>query len=77
MQAQEFKQDQGKVEITTVGRRIGKKVIELENIAKSYGDRNLIEDFTYIFNPEDRIGIVGPNGAGKSTLMTWQTHIHS
>ena len=69
MQAQEFKQDQGKVEITTVGRRIGKKVIELENIGKSYSDRHLIEDFTYIFNPEDRIGIVGPNGAGKSTLM--------
>lgn len=69
MQAQEFKQAQEKVEITTVGRRIGKKVIELNNIAKSYDNRALIQDFTYIFNPEDRIGIVGPNGAGKSTLM--------
>jgi ATP-binding cassette subfamily F protein uup len=69
MQAREFKQVQGKVEISTPGRRIGKKVIELENISKSYGDRTLIEDFTYTFNPDDRIGIIGSNGAGKSTLM--------
>lgn len=69
MQGQEFKQAQGKVEIATAGRRIGKKVIELNNICKSYGDRTLIKDFTYIFNPEDRIGIIGGNGAGKSTLM--------
>ncbi len=69
MQAQEFKQAQGKVDITTAGRRIGKKVIELTNISKSYGDRILIKDFTHSFNPEDRIGIIGGNGAGKSTLM--------
>lgn len=69
MQGQEFKQTQGKVEITTAGRRIGKKVIELTHLNKSYGDRTLIKDFTYIFNPEDRIGIIGSNGAGKSTLM--------
>jgi len=69
MQEREFKQIQGKVEITTSGRRIGKKVIELNNISKSYNGRTLIKDFTYIFNPEDRIGIIGSNGAGKSTLM--------
>lgn len=69
MQAQEFKQTQGKVEISTVGRRIGKKVIELKEVCKAYGDRTLIKDFTYNFNPEDRIGIIGSNGAGKSTLM--------
>ncbi len=69
MQAQEFKQAQGKVDITTAGRRIGKKVIELTNISKSYGDKVLIKDFTHSFNPEDRIGIIGGNGAGKSTLM--------
>jgi ABC transport system ATP-binding/permease protein len=69
MQAQEFKQSLGKVEIATAGRRIGKKVIEANNICKSYGDRPLIKDFTYIFNPEDRIGIIGSNGVGKSTLM--------
>lgn len=69
MQAQEFKQVQGKVEISTVGRRIGKKVIELKEICKAYNEQTLIKDFTYNFNPEDRIGIIGSNGAGKSTLM--------
>jgi ATP-binding cassette subfamily F protein uup len=69
MQAQEFRQAQGKVEISTASRRIGKKVIELTNIAKSYNGRTIINDFTYTFNPEDRIGIIGSNGAGKSTLM--------
>jgi ATP-binding cassette subfamily F protein uup len=69
MQNQEFKESLGKVDISTVGRRIGKKVIEMEAVTKGYGDRTLIQDFTYIFNPRDRIGIIGPNGAGKSTLM--------
>jgi ATP-binding cassette subfamily F protein uup len=69
MQGREFKQSQSKVDISTASRRIGKKVIELEGIGKAYGDRILIKDFTYIFNPEDRIGIIGSNGAGKSTLM--------
>jgi ATP-binding cassette subfamily F protein uup len=69
MQDTEFKAAQGKVEIATAGRRIGKKVIELDGVCKAYGDRVLIQDFTYNFNREDRIGIIGPNGAGKSTLM--------
>ncbi|MBD2041511.1 ABC-F family ATP-binding cassette domain-containing protein [Microcoleus sp. FACHB-672] len=69
MQATEFKQVQGKVDIATPGRRIGKKVIELENVCKSYDERTLISNFTYKFSPEDRIGIIGGNGAGKSTLM--------
>jgi ABC transport system ATP-binding/permease protein len=69
MQDQTFKQAQGKVEISTVGRRIGKKVIELIQVSKAYNDQQLIQDFTYSFSPNDRIGIIGPNGAGKSTLM--------
>jgi ABC transport system ATP-binding/permease protein len=69
MQNQTFKQVQGKVEISTVGRRIGKKVISLDKIAKGFDGRSLIHNFTYEFSPEDRIGIIGPNGAGKSTLM--------
>ena len=69
MQNKEFKQTQGKVEIDTPGRRIGKKVIELENISKSYQGRTLFNDFSYEFTPRDRIGIIGGNGAGKSTLM--------
>jgi ABC transport system ATP-binding/permease protein len=69
MQQREFQSNQSKVEISTASRRIGKKVIELEGIVKAYGERTLIKDFTYIFSPEDRIGIIGSNGAGKSTLM--------
>jgi ATP-binding cassette subfamily F protein uup len=69
MQNREFKQVQSKVDIATPGRRIGKKVIEVKGVSKSYADRVLIKDFTYEFSPEDRIGIIGENGAGKSTLM--------
>ena len=69
MQTKEFKQAQGKVEISTPGRRIGKKVIELENVSKAYDERTLIKNFTYEFSPDDRVGIIGGNGAGKSTLM--------
>lgn len=69
MQETEFKQDLGKVDISTPGRRIGKKVIELISVSKSYGDRTLIDNFSYAFTPEDRVGIIGGNGVGKSTLM--------
>lgn len=57
------------VEMNSLASRMGKKTIELNGLCKSYGDRKLIEDFTYIFLKQDRIGIVGPNGCGKSTLL--------
>ena len=57
------------VDITALASRLGKKTIELSNICKAYGDKKLLEDFTYIFLKTDRIGIVGNNGAGKSTLL--------
>ena len=69
MKERTFKEAQGRVEIDTAGRRIGKKVIELEGISKAFGDRTLIRDFTYEFTASDRVGIIGGNGAGKSTLM--------
>lgn len=69
MQDREFKQALGKVDISTAGRRIGKKVIELENVSKGYEGRTLFKEFTYAFAPDDRVGIIGPNGVGKSTLM--------
>jgi ABC transport system ATP-binding/permease protein len=65
----EFKQAHGKVDIATPTRRMGKKVIELTHVSKSYEGRTFIKDFTYEFSPEDRIGIIGGNGVGKSTLM--------
>ena len=57
------------VEMESISSRLGRTTVELSNLSKSYGDRKLISDFTYIFLKNDRIGIVGPNGAGKSTLM--------
>lgn len=57
------------VQMDSVSSRMGKTTIELDGICKAYGARNLIEDFTYIFLKNDRIGIVGPNGCGKSTLL--------
>ena len=69
MRETEFKQVQTKVEISTPGRRIGKKVIELETVSKGYDGRTLIKDFTYEFSADDRVGIIGGNGSGKSTLM--------
>lgn len=58
-----------KIQISVGGSYLGKKVIEINNINKSYEDRKLIEDFSYIFTRTDRIGIIGPNGMGKSTLI--------
>lgn len=69
MRETEFKQVQSKVDISTPGRRIGKKVIELKNVSKGYDGRTLIKEFTYEFSSDDRVGIIGGNGAGKSTLM--------
>jgi ABC transport system ATP-binding/permease protein len=56
-------------EISVASSRLGRKVIELENINKAFGDNNLINDFSYTLLKDDRIGIVGPNGIGKSTLL--------
>lgn len=57
------------VEISFVGTRLGKKIVEVNNISKSYNNRTLIKDFSYIFLRDDRVGIVGENGAGKTTLV--------
>ena len=57
------------VEINSVGSRMGKKTIEIENVSKSFGGRLLFRDFSYIVLRDERIGIIGPNGCGKSTLM--------
>lgn len=49
--------------------RLGKKILELKNIDKSYGDKVLLKDFTYSFSRFEKAGIVGPNGSGKTTLL--------
>ena len=59
----------GRVALGSVASRLGKTTVELEKICKGYGERKLIEDFSYIFLKDDRVGFVGPNGSGKTTLM--------
>ena len=60
---------EAQLEISSVGTRLGKTVIELEHIGLDYGNKTYINDFNYVLLRNDRIGIVGPNGSGKSSLM--------
>ena len=59
--------------MASVSRRIGKQVIEAEGLGVtadgSSEGRTLLEDFSYSFSPEDRVGIIGPNGSGKSSVL--------
>ncbi len=55
------------------GPRLGDLVIEVENISKSFGDKQLLKDFSFRAPPGAIVGIVGPNGAGKSTLFKMLT----
>lgn len=69
-----LKNGKGPVQETTlkldsVETRMGKKTIELEHVGKRFGDRIILEDFSYIFLKNQKVGIVGPNGCGKSTFM--------
>lgn len=48
---------------------IGSKIFEAEHIAKSFGDKKILNDFNYIFARGEKVGIVGPNGVGKSTFI--------
>ncbi len=57
------------LELSSVFTRMGKTTVELENICKAYGERKLIDNFSYNFLKGDRVGFIGPNGCGKSTLM--------
>ena len=61
--------EDGQVEMESVSSRLGRTTVELTDICKAYGDKVLIQDYTYFFLKNDRIGYIGPNGSGKSTLM--------
>ena len=57
------------LEISTASSRLGKKIIEIHNISKSFGDKKIINNLEYALSRTDRIGIIGKNGMGKSTLI--------
>ncbi len=61
------------VDIAIGSRRLGSKVVEINNISKSYGSLRLIDDLTYLIKRDDRIGIIGANGSGKTTLLDMLT----
>ncbi|KAI7248171.1 hypothetical protein KC345_g11883, partial [Hortaea werneckii] len=71
---EKLKENQGgasaaSLDISVASTRLGRKIIEMQDLTKSMDGRVLIKDLTYIAVPQDRVGIVGPNGSGKSTLL--------
>ncbi|MEM7375664.1 MAG: ABC-F family ATP-binding cassette domain-containing protein [Bacteroidota bacterium] len=57
------------VNLQVKGRRIGGKTMEIKHLRKSYGELNILDNFTYTFGRRDRVGIIGPNGVGKTTFL--------
>jgi ABC transport system ATP-binding/permease protein len=66
-------QAKGEVDIAIGSKRLGSKVVEINDISKSYGENTLIDHFTYLLKRDDRIGIIGANGSGKTTLLDMLT----
>lgn len=67
---EDVKQKEDKLEIYIPnGPRLGDKVIQMQGVSKSYGDKVLIQDLTFSLPPAGIIGVIGPNGAGKTTLF--------
>ena len=58
-----------KIELSTKVSRQGSKILELNSISQSFGDKDVIKNFSYVFKKGDRIGLAGKNGTGKSTLL--------
>nr|WP_315486653.1 ATP-binding cassette domain-containing protein [uncultured Undibacterium sp.] len=66
--ARRDQQGQVRLDVTT-GERSGKIVAELENVSKSFGPKNIVDNFSSIIMRGDKIGLIGQNGAGKTTLL--------
>ena len=61
--------EQENIKLDAISSRLGKKIIECENLSKAYGEHLLFHDFSYHLQRNDRIGILGANGCGKTTLL--------
>ena len=65
--------NRSEVQIDLKGQRLGSKIVEMNYVSKSYGDRQLVDEFFYKFKKNERVGIVGKNGVGKSTFLGLMT----
>lgn len=65
----EYVPDRSKLEVSALSSRLGRKIIEIDNISKAFDGKQLVRDFSYNLLRGDRIGIIGPNGYGKTTLV--------
>jgi ABC transport system ATP-binding/permease protein len=63
------KKSEEKVNLAVNMNRLGNKILEMDNVSKSFGDKVILKKFSYVFRRRERIGIVGKNGAGKSTFL--------
>lgn len=61
--------DKESIEIQVGFSRLGRKILEIDNVSKSFPGKEVIKGFSYTLLRDDRIGIIGPNGSGKSTLL--------
>jgi ABC transport system ATP-binding/permease protein len=61
--------DEDEIDIPVKMERLGSKILELHKIGKSYGDKVILDNFSYNFQRKERLGIVGNNGTGKSTFL--------
>ena len=65
----EYRRQDKQVEINVQSTRLGKKILSLEKISKSYGDKVILDNFSYSFTRGEKLGIIGPNGVGKTTFL--------
>ena len=61
--------DEDEIEIPVKMERLGSKILEIHKVGKSFPDRKILDDFSYVFKRKERLGIVGNNGTGKSTFL--------
>lgn len=61
--------DSNDIEIGTSSSRLGKKIMEVKGLSKSFGSKIILKDFSYTFNRFERLGVVGANGTGKTTFL--------
>lgn len=69
LSSREFQPDKDEMDMSVASTRLGRKIIEVNNIEKSFDDKKVVDDFSFTLLRDDRIGILGDNGSGKSTLL--------